>query len=214
MLEVAFDSIHLSQAPQIRPRHALPAHLADPHRQARRRGRHDRDAEEDGDLMHAVELHPRQKPSTGSTADLTWTPAFAGMTVRLSGPGARGGRERLADRAEVAAAGLHRVAAAAQQRLMVAGLGRGRLGRVEARARPRRSVPRKYCAATRPRDRTRGSSSSASCAIRPKHLWSSAVAASATGAGVGAAARTTAMSTLSMPLLVNGKGGREVASIG
>ena len=33
------------QAPQIGPRHALPAHLAHPHRQARRRGGHDRDAE-------------------------------------------------------------------------------------------------------------------------------------------------------------------------
>ena len=40
VLEVAFDSIHAQQAPQIRPRHALPAHLADPHRQARRRGGH------------------------------------------------------------------------------------------------------------------------------------------------------------------------------
>ena len=137
--------------------------------------------------------------------------AFMGF-VRRGRAGGR--RERLADRAEVAAAGLHRVAAAAQQRFLVAGLGRGRLGRVEAgrgRVDPSEEILRRHPA--------EGSDPGVVILGELGHqaeapLVDCAVAASAAGAGVGAAARTTAMSTLSMAALVNGKGGREVASIG
>ena len=134
------------------------------------------------------------------------------------GPARR--RERLADRAEVAAAGLHRVAAAAEQRSRSApGRRVGVERRLRVEARPGRVDPAEEILRGHPAeaDRILGSSSSARSAISRKQRWSSAagLTGSLTGVGVGAAAkRAAASSTLSMPPLVNGKGGREVASNG
>ena len=130
-----------------------------------------------------------------------------------SRPAAR--RQRLADRAEVAAAGLHRVAAAAEQRCALGAARRVGIGPPRGRS-PARAAsirPKKYCAAVWPRLRIRGSSFSARSAISRKQRSSSAAAVtgSLTGAGVVAAAkRAAAISTLSMAALVNGKGGRAV----
>ena len=153
------------------------------------------------------------------------TPAAEAIRSKLCGDGGLGQSGAKAPPApgrgsEVPPAGLQRVAAWPSSASRSAPAGAS-LSSAESRSKPGPAAsirPRKYCAAVRPRLRILGSSSSARSAISRKQRRSSAASATGAAAGsdVGAAAiiRLAASSTLSMPRLVNGKGGRGVAGNG